>query len=364
MVDYSARIKELEDELRKTKYNKRTQMHIGLLKAKIAALKERSVARQKGKGKTYSYDVRKTGDGTVIMIGFPSVGKSTLLNALTNAESKTAGYAFTTLKVIPGLLEYNHAKIQLLDVPGIVQGAADGTGRGKEVLSVSRGADLVLILIDAMHPKHYDVILKELHKTDLRINREKPDVKIIKTSKGGIRIGSTVKLKKISVNTIKAIMNELRITNADITIRQDISDDELIDVIEGNKIYVPSLTVLNKIDAVPEATLKKLVKDLKPDLLISAEKRINLEELKELIFRKLRLIRLYLKEPKQKPDMDEPLIMFENATIGDVCNKLHRDFYDKFRFARVWGSSKFDGQMIVKKEYVLKDNDILELHIR
>ena len=110
------KIKELEEELRKTKYNKKTQHHIGKLKAKIARLKEDIEVKKKGKGKSEGYSVKKSGDATVIMIGFPSVGKSTILNALTNARSKVAAYDFTTLDVIPGLLEYKQAKIQLLEI--------------------------------------------------------------------------------------------------------------------------------------------------------------------------------------------------------------------------------------------------------
>ena len=130
-VDYNEQIKEFEEELKKTKYNKKTQHHIGLVKAKIAKLRERQESRGKGGKKGEGYSVRRSGDATVLLLGFPSAGKSTLLNALTNAESETGAYAFTTLTVIPGTLEYKHAKIQVLDVPGIVKGASDGTGRGK-----------------------------------------------------------------------------------------------------------------------------------------------------------------------------------------------------------------------------------------
>src|SRR3989338_8783451 len=105
MADYDKQVKDLEDELTKTKYNKRTQKHVGLVKAKIAILKEKQVTRSAGKGKTEGFTVRKTGDGTVIMVGFPSVGKSTLLNAITNAISPVGAYAFTTLTCIPGLME-------------------------------------------------------------------------------------------------------------------------------------------------------------------------------------------------------------------------------------------------------------------
>src|SRR3989338_4669744 len=164
MPDYSQKIKELEEELKKTKYNKATQGHIGLVKAKIALLKEKQESRvQKKTGKSeHGYTVRKSGDATVLLLGFPSTGKSTLLNKLTNQESAVAAYAFTTLSVIPGMLDYKQAKIQILDVPGIVSGAASGKGRGKEVLAVILNADLVLMVVDVTHPELYPAILKEV----------------------------------------------------------------------------------------------------------------------------------------------------------------------------------------------------------
>src|SRR3989338_720077 len=191
----SEKIKEIEELISKTKYNKSTQRAIGLYKAQLAKLKEKQASRGKGK-KGEGYAVRKTGDGTVVLLGFPSVGKSTLLNAITNSESRVGAYAFTTLTVIPGTLEYRHAKIQVLDVPGVVHGAAAGTGRGKEVLAVIRNADMVLILLDVFHPEHLDALLKEVYDSDVRINQKKPDVKIVKTARGGINIGTTIKLTK------------------------------------------------------------------------------------------------------------------------------------------------------------------------
>ena len=131
MVDYNQQIKELEDELKKTKYNKATQGHVGIVKAKIAQLREKQDTRtqQKTGRSDYGYSVRKSGDGTVLLLGFPSSGKSTLLNKLAGTHSEVAAYAFTTLTVIPGMMEYKQAKIQILDVPGIVSGAASGRVR-------------------------------------------------------------------------------------------------------------------------------------------------------------------------------------------------------------------------------------------
>ncbi len=355
------RIKELETELSKTKYNKRTQGHVGLIKAKIARLKEKQVSRRKGKGKTEGYTVKKSGDAAVIMVGFPSVGKSTLLTKLTDAESQIAHYAFTTLTCIPGMIDHKSAKIQLLDVPGVVEGAASGRGRGKEVLSVAMNSDLVLFVIDVFAPEHYPILLKEIRDSYLRINEEKPDVRIKKTIKGGIRIGTTVKLESIDKDTIKKILNEFRIANADVLIRSDINADQLIDLIEGNKKYVPGIIALNKIDSASPEQIEKARKLINPDILISAEKEINLIELKDLIFDRLGFMRIYCKQQGKKADMDEPLIMRRGSTLQDMCDKLHRDFAKRFKFARIWGSSKFPGQSIRKLTQEIKDGDVVEL---
>lgn len=361
---YERKVKELEEELRTTKYNKRTQGHIGLVKAKLARIKEEYQRKAASKGKGEGFSVKRTGDATAILVGFPSVGKSTLLNAITNANSAVASYAFTTLTCIPGLLEYNHAKIQVLDVPGIVEGAATGRGRGKEVLACAQSTDLVIILLDVSHPEHLEVAKKEIYETGLRINQKPPMVKITKKIRGGVDIGTTVKLTKLSEETIKAILKEFRLDNSSIVIREDVTDDQLIDTIEGNKKYVPAITVLNKIDMVDARELERIKHIAKPDICVSAEKKINTEELKELIYKKLEFIRIFCKETGKKADIDVPLIMRNGSTLRDVCLKLHKDFIIKFRFARIWGKSVKFGSMIIRNlEHKVEDNDIVEIHL-
>ncbi len=358
------RIEEFEEELRTTKYNKATQHHIGIVKAKIARLKEdvqrKAAAKKKGEG----YAVRKTGDGTVCMLGFPSVGKSTLLNALTKAESKVAAYDFTTLDVIPGLLEYNSAKIQVLDVPGILHGAASGRGRGREVLAVLRSSDLILMVLDVFHPGHAKILKSELYEANIRINTRKPEVKIMRKPRGGVSIASTVKQPHVEEKTLTAILQEYRIVNADVVLRSVITVDEFIDVIEGNRIYLPAITVVNKIDTVPPEKAEQVLRASEADLGISAQEGTNLPVLRELIFTRLDLIRVYLKQLGKKPDMDVPLIMRRGSTVEDVCKKLHRDFVTKFRFCRVWGTSaRFPGQQWLL-DHEFHDRDVVEMHLR
>ena len=362
-MDYYNQIQELESELSTTKYNKKTQYHVGLVKAKIAKLKEKEITRGKGKGGGDGYAVRKSGDATVILIGFPSSGKSTLLNDLTDANSPVGAYEFTTLKVIPGMLRYKQANIQILDVPGIIRGAALGKGRGKEVLAVMQNADLALLLVDVLRPQALDVLKKEVYDANIRLSQRKPDVKIIKKVRGGIKIGKNVPLTWLTDEMIKGILNEFRLNNADIVIRENISVDQLIDVIEDNKIYIPGIVVLNKMDLVDEQKLRQLMADIKPDLCVSAEKKLNTEKLNDLIFDKLQFMRIYCKEISGKPDLEEPLVLRKSATLKSMCERLHKDFVTKFKYARMWSKhSKVPGQKIVKINHALHDEDIVELH--
>lgn len=365
MVDYRKQIKELQDEIKKTKINKATESHVGRIKAKIAILKEKQEARvSKKTGRSeHGYSVRKTGDGTVLLLGFPSAGKSTLLNKLTDAESEVGAYAFTTLSVVPGMMNYKQAKIQILDVPGIVSGAASGRGRGREVLTVIQNADLVLIVLDVNHPEHYPAILREVREANIRLNKTKPEVYITKRGNGGINIGKTVPID-VDDSVLKDVLREFKIVNADVLIRSKIDLDDFIDCIEGNKKYVPAITCISKADLVDKKTLKKVMKEVNADIAISASEGLNIEKLKDWIFKRLNFMRIYMKEPRKEADMEEPMIITRDSTIGDVCRKTHKDFVKKFKYARVWGeSAKHPAQRLMLK-HVLKDGDVVELHIR
>lgn len=120
----------------RTQKNKATEYHLGLLKAKLARYRAQLLEPTSKSGPVGTgFDVSKSGDARVALIGFPSVGKSTLLGKCTHTASETAAYEFTTLTAIPGVIEYQGARIQLLDLPGIVEGAAQGRGRGRQVVS-------------------------------------------------------------------------------------------------------------------------------------------------------------------------------------------------------------------------------------
>ncbi len=357
-------IKAIEDEIFKTQKNKATEHHIGKLKAKIARLRELSEKRKSTKRKAKGFSVRKSGDVTVGIVGFPSVGKSTLLNQLTAADSKVADYDFTTIMTIPGMMKYKGAEIQLLDLPGLIVGASKGRGRGREVISAVRNVDLLLLMIDAFNLQQLDQIELELYNAGVRLNQKKPDVVISKKSYGGITVNTTVPLTHLTEPVIKSIASEF-VINADITLREDITEDQLIDTFAQNRVYISALVAINKTDLISYEVLKTAVSKLHQkrwDVVgISAKNKDNLHQLKEQIFLHLRLIRIYMKPVGKKADYVQPMILREGQTVADACRHIHRDFYRNFRYASVWGpSAKHSGQKI-GLEHVLKDQDVLTI---
>jgi small GTP-binding protein len=283
-IDFAQRIAQLEEEIRTTPYHKGTEHHIGKLRAKIAKLKnQEEQAIKKAGGSHIGFIPKKGGDATIVLIGPPSVGKSTLLNKLTQAQSRVESWPFTTVKVVPGMWDYQGAKIQIFDLPGIIHGASLGVGRGREVLSATRSAELLILMVDIKTKSQIKSILKEL--------------------------------KQVGVS-------------------------------------LPVLTVVNKIDLIGETSQQNEF------ILISVEKEIGLEELKQKIWEKLGLMRIYLKPKGQEPDFQSPLIMKEGQTVDEVAKKT---FTEERIFSQIliWGpSARFPAQQVSLNHH-LQDGDIL-----
>jgi ribosome-interacting GTPase 1 len=357
------KIKRIEDDLHKTQVNKKTEHHVGLLRAKLAKLKAEQEEQQSRRGGgSQGFDVRRSGDATVVLIGLPSVGKSTLLNRLTNAKSKVAAYQFTTLEVVPGVMEHKGARIQVLDLPGIIEGASSGRGLGKRVLSVARGADLVLFIVDVFQPEARPLLERELRATGVRVDERRPDVAIESSGTGGVSVAVQGKLTKMSESLVKDIMRVYDRNSARVVIREDITDEQLVDVLLGNRTYAPSLTVMNKIDLVNAGFTIALAARLPYKFIpISAEADVNITALKEEIFNRLDLVRIYMRRRTGETDFEEPLIVRRGSTVLEVCDKVHRNMKDDFRYAQIWGKSvKFGGQR-VGITHRLMDEDVLTI---
>jgi small GTP-binding protein len=360
-------IREIEEEIADTPYNKSTEEHIGRLKAKLAQKKEKLEKQQSSGGGGYGYGVEKHGDATVALVGFPSAGKSTLLNALTNADSEVGSYEFTTLDVNPGMLKYNGANIQILDVPGLIEGAAGGRGGGKEVLSVVRTADLVVFILDVFDIDDYARLREELYKNKVRLDTDPPRITVRKKGKDGLRVDSSVDLD-LDDGTIKEVLRENGFINADITIGEQVDLDRLIDGVMDNREYLPSVVTVNKVDLIDPDYLPTVEENLRghgidPDeaVFISAEEEKGLDALTERLWDELGLMRIYMDKPGRGVDYDEPLILWEGDTVEDACRKLGGNFEDRFRFARVTGPSAKHDEQQVGTDHELADEDVLRI---
>lgn len=366
MATIEDQIKELEDEISKTKYNKATEGHIGKLKAKIARLQSEDEKRKSSaKGNTKGFYVKKAGNATVALVGFPSVGKSTLLNQLTGAKSEVGAYHFTTLDVVPGVLEYNHAKIQILDMPGLIKDASRGKGRGREVIAAARASDVILLVVDIFNP-NMDVLMKELYNAAIRLNQNAPDVVITPSGQGGILIKPTVKLTKITTEIAKDMVAAYGHINATVVIREDIDVEQMLDVLAGNRVYIKCIMAINKVDLARPGQLENVQKmhEKYVTVPVSAATGFGIDDLKQTLYDTIEMIRIYLKPQGQEADMAEPLIVKKGNNIGDVCELIHRDFRNNFRYAMVWGNSaKFPGQT-VGMDHVVQDEDVVSIIVR
>lgn len=350
----------------RTQKNKATSFHLGQLKAKLAKLRRElltSAASGSGGGAGIGFDVARTGVASVGFVGFPSVGKSTLLSKLTGTESEAAEYEFTTLVTVPGVIRYKGAKIQMLDLPGIIDGAKDGRGRGKQVIAVARTCNLLFIILDVNKPLHHkQIIEKELEGVGIRLNKTPPDILIKKKEKGGISITNTVPMTHLGNDEIRAVMSEYRINSAEIAFRCDATVDDLIDVLEASsRRYMPAVYVLNKIDSLSIEELELLYR-IPNAVPISSGQDWNLDELLQVMWDRLNLVRIYTKPKGQIPDFTDPVVLrSDRCSVKDFCNQIHKSLVDDFRNALVYGSSVKHQPQYVGLNHILEDEDVVTI---
>ncbi|XP_045477267.1 developmentally-regulated GTP-binding protein 2 [Harmonia axyridis] len=355
------KIAEIEREISRTQKNKATEYHLGLLKAKLAKYRSQLLEPSKKSEKGEGFDVLKSGDARVALIGFPSVGKSTLLSTLTKTESEAASYEFTTLTCIPGVIDYNGANIQLLDLPGIIEGAAQGKGRGRQVIAVARTADLVLMMLDATKKDvHRELLEKELESVGIRLNKRKPNIYFKLKKGGGLSFNSTCPLTKVDEKLVQMILHEYKMFNAEVLFREDCSADELIDVICANRVYLPCLYVYNKIDQISIEEVDRIARTPN-SVVVSCNMKLNLDYLLLTLWEYLNLIRVYTKKPGQPPDFSDGLILRKGVTVEHVCHSIHRTLAQDFKYALVWGTSTKYSPQRVGASHTMHDEDVIQI---
>ena len=233
------------------------------------------------------------------MIGFPNAGKSQLVSSITGASPAVAEYPFTTHSATPGMMQFENIQIQLIDTPALTPQFIEPW-----LPNMIRRADGILVVVD---------------------------------------------LTNAPLTQMEAI--EVQLVNKRIELGQD---------------KVKALIVANKIDTEDAgASYKALQAQYEaqlPVVAISAREGIGLEELKHKIYEMLDIIRVYTKAPGEKPDFTDPIVIDRGSTLADAAAGVHKDFAQKLKYARIWGSGKHDGVM-AKRDHILQDGDIIELHI-
>ena len=306
------KIKALESMLAIMPKHKGTDKLRGQLRSKLSKLKSES-EKKGGAGRRGSlFDVKREGTAQVLILGFPNVGKSQLVLTLTNANAEVAEYPFTTRKPIPGMMPFENIQIQLVDAPPI------DFDIGEAWLSTMvRSADALIIMLglDGDPCAQMEGILSTLE--EMRVKPIGFEGEIIHGGEEGIfeRKRALIAANKVDLEGIQRKDDMLR---------------------EG---FGSSFPVFR----------------------LSVQGGIGLEELKRGIFEALDIMRVYTKPPGKKPDFSEPVILKKGSTVEDAGYSLHKDFVKKMKYARIWGSEKYQGQM-VKRDYVLHDGDVVEFH--
>lgn len=189
-------------------------------------------------------------------------------------------------------MKYKGARIQVLDLPGIIEGAAENKGRGRQVIGTARTCNLILIVLDAAKPvTHKKIIEAELFSFGIRVNQGPPNIKFVKKESGGIGYQEQCpQTKGMNVEVARLVCKEYRISCAEVILREDVTVDQFIDVIEGNRAYIPCLYAFNKIDAI---TIEELdILDQLPNYVpISSQHKWNLDELMEEIWDRCSMVR-------------------------------------------------------------------------
>ncbi|MBI4361540.1 MAG: TGS domain-containing protein [Euryarchaeota archaeon] len=338
MATLEERIRAAEAELKGTIKNKHTEGHIGVLYRKIADLKsqlehEKKKSRASRAGREW---IRKSGDATVAFVGPPGTGKTTLLRALSPEATDQDSIGL-------GSLLHQGANIQLLDIPRM----------SPEALSLLRTTDLVAVVVDPYTLVTLKSLRERLAATGLRLDKPPPDITLIRRETGGLTL-SLPRGSHLTEAQVRRILKPHRLFNADLTLRGPATEQDLQDSIEGNKVYLPSLTLMARRDLNP---------DLRPPkgaLALSAQTGQGLPEFRGALWERLRLLRVYLK-PLREPVAKDPMILRQGATLRDVCQSIHTGMADRFKYAQVWGKSvKHEGQR-VGLDHPVADGDIVTI---
>ncbi|GAB4367368.1 MAG: 50S ribosome-binding GTPase [Calditrichia bacterium] len=279
------------------------------LRRRMSKLKDSMQQKKQPSRHASLFRVEKEGDGRVVFAGPPNTGKSSLLAALTNATPKISNSPYTTWVPLPGMMTFENVHIQLIDTPPLSSEHVE-----PELIGLMRTADLLLIIIDLQNDP-----LGQLQET----------VTIIRDH-GITLFPATEERQKIP--TVPALPVLVAVNKTDNT-----------DLLEDFQIFC------------------ELLEEDWPLVGISAQSAHNLDKLQKMIFDGLHIIRIYSKPPGKEPDFNTPFVLKAGSTVEEFAGKVHKDFLENLKTARIWGRNVYDGQF-VGRDHVLHDGDVVELH--
>ena len=324
--------------------------------------------QQSRKGSAPSYYVSKAGAAQVAVIGPPNAGRSSLLRAVTNSTVEVTDWPYGTMTPTPGMLPYLDIQFQLVEIPPIVEGSSEGRNEGFMNLSSIRNADAIIIVVDITEDPagNYLMVSEELENSRILTVEPPGEVEIEKRGHGrDIQFIWEGELENCTKEEIVALLNEYKIRSALIRIKGKVTLDVIEDAVFGNAVYRPTLVLANKADlGYSQGTLDQLREAAAPLQVgvCSFQKTLGLQEaLGMKLFELLDIVRIYTKEPGNEP-AKEPIVTKGAVTVGDLAKMIHNDFYEHFKYARIWGpSAKFDNEK-VGLERELRDGTIIQLY--
>lgn len=330
------------------------------IKQRMARL--RRLAEVESKKKGVSTSIRKEGAAQVVLMGYPNVGRSTILAALTGATPKIGSYPFTTREPEVGIMKYAGVGIQVIELPAIYRNIEPSSYA--RFFSIARDSDMIAIVADPSTVNSIPEIVEECGKAKIRLNRKKPRVRIERRLSGGIDIIGAGNVSESS-ERIRQIIRDSGVHNAIVEIGERVTPSELTDVLDEGVSYKKAIVVMNRCDSPEQVLIPAEIKSMFNIVTVSRLSETDIMKLKEGLWNSLGLIRVFTKEPGKKPKMDEPVCLKKGSRIADMAGHIHKDFVRNFRFARVWGSSsRFRTGQVVGINHVLHDSDIVELHMR
>jgi len=326
--------------------------------------------KKAGKGGP-KFFIEKEGAAQVALIGLTNVGKSSLLEATTNAKVEISANPYTTKEPVPSMLAYEDIQFQIVEAPALMEGAAGGRAWGSQTLALARNADSLILMVDLTQDPvgQLSLILNEMEKSRILVSKPKARVGIERKFMGaGLRIILIGRLVDCTFRDIEELLKSYRIMDAVVKIYGEATLDEVEDAIFESTIYKPAVIVANKTDLEDsEANLKLLetyVGNKLPIVAASCEKRYGLVKLGEALFKTLNIIRVYTREPKEKEFSKRPFMLKKGATVYDLAKNIHSDFSEKFSFAKIWSKRLVFSPQKVGSTFVLEDGDIVEIHVK